>query len=222
MEECKVLVTNSRADKSISSALVPFGYTIDRLQWGVDLCAETIELFRTQEKEYTDQYYATNEFLNAFELTRKTASSIGKIARIAFKNNIEGQRLIPNILNNRAYSEWNASTTALYSGILASEKLLTLMSEFGINNEILTAEMNNIKTLEALNQKKYIEEGEAQIATQNRNRKLELLQVFCSDLRTIARIALKDQPQQLEKLGILVRSSYPRKSIAPAEKETIK
>ncbi len=52
------------------------------------------------------------------------------------------------------------------------------------------------------------EKGEAQEATRLRNEKLDALDDYCTDLQTLAEIALEEQPQLMEKLGILVRSDY--------------
>lgn len=61
------------------------------------------------------------------------------------------------------------------------------------------------------------ETGEAQAATQARDKKLDELAKWVSDLRAVAKVALADDPQQLEKLGILARTSKASKSQKPAE-----
>jgi hypothetical protein len=47
--------------------------------------------------------------------------------------------------------------------------------------------------------------GQSQEATRLRNDKMEKLEDYCYKLKTLATIALEDQPQLLEELGILLR-----------------
>ncbi|MEL6606343.1 MAG: hypothetical protein AAFP20_24355 [Cyanobacteria bacterium J06614_10] len=48
--------------------------------------------------------------------------------------------------------------------------------------------------------------SEAQAATQKRDAALDELQDWLSDFLAIAKIALEDDPQKLESLGVFVRS----------------
>jgi anion-transporting ArsA/GET3 family ATPase len=63
------------------------------------------------------------------------------------------------------------------------------------------------------------ETGEAQEATKIRDKALDELAVYVSNLWAIVKVALSDSPQQLEKLGILARSggASPRKPSNPME-----
>lgn len=64
-----------------------------------------------------------------------------------------------------------------------------------------TIEINNGVLNEAMSEK-----GQAQEATRLRNVKMEELEDYCYELKTIAALELEDQSQLLEMLGILVRS----------------
>ena len=70
-----------------------------------------------------------------------------------------------------------------------------------------------------LQQKKEI--GEAQNATEARDKKFDELAKWVSDLRAVARVALTDSPQQLEKLGILARSSPKAQKAAKSDQPPV-
>lgn len=51
------------------------------------------------------------------------------------------------------------------------------------------------------------EDGDAQDATYRRNEAMGAMDQWVRDLRDVARIALRDRPQLLERLGFMVRGS---------------
>ena len=77
---------------------------------------------------------------------------------------------------------------------------------YGYSKEKLEQESALVSQVVAkhLEQKKEI--GEAQEATEVRDKTLDKLAQWISDFRAVAKVALEENPQQLEKLGILARS----------------
>jgi len=71
---------------------------------------------------------------------------------------------------------------------------------------MLKEEVNLLNTLKLLRNEAMFEKGESQEATRLRNKKMEELEVYSHELRSIAKIALMQKSQLLEVLGILVRS----------------
>ena len=68
------------------------------------------------------------------------------------------------------------------------------------------AEKTAIDNLKQLRNQAVVEKGQAQEATRLRNEKLDELDDYCTELKVVAEIALEEQPQLLEKLGIVVPS----------------
>ena len=67
-------------------------------------------------------------------------------------------------------------------------------------------DITQLELLKKLRDEAMSEKGQAQEATRLRNVKMEELEDYCYELKTIAMLELEDQPQLLEMLGILVRS----------------
>ena len=80
------------------------------------------------------------------------------------------------------------------------------MASLGQTEAILTTALQEIDQIYELQETINREQGDAQNATQVRDMKFEELIDWLSDYETVARIALADQPQLLEKLGIVVPS----------------
>ena len=80
------------------------------------------------------------------------------------------------------------------------------LKEFGVTEQKLKAGLAEVKALEAANLAQEKEKGEAQAATQKRDAAMDELQDWLSDYLGIAKIALEENPQLLEGLGILQRA----------------
>lgn len=76
---------------------------------------------------------------------------------------------------------------------------------FNINVAQLEQERDVIHDLRLRRNTVVNERGHAQEATRLRNEKLDELADYCVELRAVAEIALENQPQLLENLGIVVR-----------------
>jgi hypothetical protein len=87
------------------------------------------------------------------------------------------------------------------------------MAGFGYPEEKLQQEYEMVKEVIAKNLEQKKEKGDSEQATRVRDQKLDELADYLSDLRSIAKVALADTPDYLEKLGILARSAgfTPRK-----------
>lgn len=90
--------------------------------------------------------------------------------------------------------------------------MMAVIGEYGYTPEKLKEEAALIEQVTAKNLIQKKEMGEAQEATQNRDKKLDDLATRISGLRAVAKVALDDNPQMLEKLGILARTT-PRTQV---------
>jgi hypothetical protein len=96
-----------------------------------------------------------------------------------------------------------AQLNQFYTNLSGNTEWLEKMAGYGITAEKLAAaKALALEAEEALNRQK-VEMGEAQDATLRRDRAADTLQEWYSDFIAIARIALEDNPQYLEMLGIV-------------------
>jgi hypothetical protein len=124
-------------------------------------------------------------------------------------------------VRKQSFNGWQEQAVSFYANILKDPELLAAMAKFGYPEEKLQEEYEMVKEVieKQLQQKK--EKGESEQATRFRDQKLDELADFVSDLRGIAKVALADTPDYLEKLGILARSTgfSPRKQETAATAE---
>jgi len=63
-----------------------------------------------------------------------------------------------------------------------------------------------IAAISDLRHQRMQEKGEAEEATSSRNASIKALKVWMNDFRYVARMALRDNPQLLEALGMVVKA----------------
>ena len=190
----------------IQAKLGVFGYTAERIYTGKRLLDNVVHLMTTQEKKYGGQYGATDErekFLDGAYIRYMVTV---KVSRVAFKGrpemlaslNLTGER-------PRSLSGWIRSARILYSNLLETPEALEVLRGFGYTAERLQEELRDVEEVERLHVKQLSGKSAAQQSTQQRDEALDELCNWFSDFRAIARIALYDDPQLLEALGITAR-----------------
>jgi len=191
-------------DEAIKTAVALFGYDDTKVATGKTLLDSANELYQTQKKEYGDQYEASETLKQARNEAQKEYMKFVKIARIALKDNVSAYQKL-DLLGDRkqSMSGWLAQTKQFYINILDDAGLQEKVASFGVTLEKLQAGKTLVDTAESANATQKKEIGEAQQATINRDQKMDELDRWIADYVAIARIALEDTPQYLEKLGIV-------------------
>jgi hypothetical protein len=199
----QVALDNAASDPVLQEALVPFGYDAERLAEGRALLDAAQAAQETMTAEYGDQYEATDALQAAFETADTTYMRHLKVARVALQNERgAAQALALTGRRKRTISGWLDQARQFYDNALGDEAVLAALGRFGITPEALEAARVEIDAVAAANAAQEREKGEAQDATEARDQAMDALDAWMSDFRAIARIALEDRPQQLEKLGI--------------------
>jgi len=203
----RVMIENSLQDDRIKQALAAYGYTEEKLNQGKELYQKAEELHHVRKKEYGEQIAATAELDTAWDQTEKQYMKTLKIARVALKDNVkayESTMLFGD--RKRSLSGWLEQARTFYSNLLGDSGFLTALSAYGYTQERLEQETALIDQVIAKHLAQKKETGEAQEATEMRDKALDNLAKWISNFRAVAKVALEDNPQQLEKLGILART----------------
>ncbi len=198
----ELAISNARNDAGILEAVTPFGYDSAGLQAGQDLFNEVLELVNRQAALYGDQYEATQQVEDAREAAEAVYMSALKVARVALRDyERAGNALKMNGERKHSLWGWLEQAQMFYTNLLADDELLAAMARFGYDRAKL--EDQAILVLAVVNADIAQEgnKGDAQQSTMERDDKLDELDQWIADFKVIARIALEDKPQWLEKLG---------------------
>jgi len=207
LNDAQVAIDNTLSNPDILSAVKDFGYSSAKIQQGKALYNTAAAAQLAQTTEAGEQASATATLNDTWETARKSYMRFVKVARVALKNDVGASvQLDLKGDRKRSLSGWLAQANQFYNNALSNKSALSALKEFGITEQKLKAGLNELKAVEAANLEQEKEKGEAQAATKKRDAAIDELQAWMSDYLAIAKIALEDNPQLLEGLGVLARS----------------
>jgi hypothetical protein len=203
LRSTRILVENSGIGTEIGAALQPFGYTATRLAEGRTLLDEAEALTLKQKSEYGQRYEATEAMSRAWKNADDAYLRDLKIARIALRDRTRARSaMMVDGPRNNSISGWLAQTNAFYGNLFNDEAALAAMAGFGRTLEALKADWDLVRDIEAKDAASRKESGEARGSTMARDKKVDELARWASDLRAIAKIAFASDPAKLKTLGI--------------------
>jgi len=206
LAEAELMLSNAASDQTIATALTPFGYTPQRIGEGQTLYQAVKDLHRGQQKEFSEQIAATDAFNAAWDAANKAYGMALRIARVAFKAHLQAAKLLQlQGERHQSIAGWLEQTEAFYAALTSDSALGAAMAAFGYPAAKLAAEYQAVQAVRGLRNQQSKETGEAQHATEQRDKSLVILDAWLADFRAVSKVALADQSQQLEKLGILAR-----------------
>jgi len=202
-----ILINNAITDVEIANALTTYGYNSEKLNRGKSLLEELDVLVKKQIREYGEQFEATDNVNNLWKTANHNYMKTLKIARIVFKQNqVAHTALLLGGLRKISLSGWLHQAQTFYRNLEENADFQASLAQYSYTSEKLASEKALIDDLENAKNAQAKEKGEAQQATLDRDKKLDELDEWISEFTVIAKIALEDNPQWLEKLGIVEKS----------------
>ncbi|MGD8780386.1 MAG: hypothetical protein PVH88_15655 [Ignavibacteria bacterium] len=197
-------LTNAAENADVASALESFGYNAEKINEGKTLLETAADLHAKQKKEYSEQYKATDEFYNQRTIANKEYMKLVKLSRLCFKEKpgiyselgLGGRRKV-------SISGWITQVDQFYRNLLSNTEAKEVLALFGITEEKIQAAYDLLKETQTLLSIKNNEMGEAQEATKERDKAIDELDKWMDDFYTVAHIALEENPQLIEVLGVV-------------------
>ena len=203
----RILIKNSLNDDVIATRMAGYGYPAEKIGEGETLLTDAENLYSQQKQEYAEYYAAADNFSAARENFHEVYIKDLEFARIAFTGQPSVLRSI-EATGSRApsYADYVEQAKAFYKSFINNETLLNGMTVFGYTLEYFQEKLDTLNNFATLLQAREREEGDAQQATKDRDKKFDELSDWCSLYRRVAMLAFTNDAQYLEKLGIVVKS----------------
>ncbi len=213
LNAAQLAIANSLADAEILPLVAAYGYTSARLHEGQALFDSAQAACVAQKSAAGVQLQATQELAQAQLAAQDAYQALSKVARAVLKE---------DRASLTALGVTGAMPRSVAGFLSASETLfnnaanLASLADYGYDAERLEAEKAKISAYGLANQAQEAAKGAAHQASQEQTAALTTLKEWRVQYIKIARVALRDKKQLLEKIGIPVRTS-PR--AVPAAKK---
>lgn len=206
LHQCNLRIMGAMNDETILTRVSGMGYNTDRLNAGKILLDEVVVLHQKIVKENA-------ELAHAYDLRNKEREEADSLyikyftlAKIAFAH--DSAAFVALHLNARttpSLNGWLSQTKNFYTLLLQNQKWTDSLQAFNVSRQDLEAGLKEVLDVETAASVILKEKGEAQDAVDKRDAKLDELNRWINDFESVARLALAASPQQLEKLGIVVK-----------------
>ena len=205
LQETRVLIGNAQAVPEVATPLAEFGYYAPRWSEGMGLLQAAEALVLAQRNEYGEQYEATEAAQQAWAVADSAYTKTLKVARLVFADDVQAITSLKLSGTRKAtLAGWLDQALFFYGNLVAQPNLVAKMGKYGYTAAKIEAEKALVDSLQTKVQIQAKETGEAQQATVTRDLAVKKLDKWVGDLRAILRVALSDNPQMLETVGITV------------------
>ena len=201
----RTLYTNARDTPEIATALLdPYAYTTTDFDDGLLLVTTLEQRIADQAREYGEQYLATETADEALDTLRARFVAHRRLARTAVPRGTARYAALGLVGDVSRDDEGLLTQTATFYQTLLDDPTLADGIR-GLTPDAVTRARALVETARAAEDAQIKETGEAQRATARRDADAYTLRLHASELAIVAAVALADQPQLREVLGLLER-----------------
>jgi hypothetical protein len=204
----QVAVTNTLADAELQARVTEFGYTASKINEGKALYDTALNAVNAQVAAAGAQYQSTAQLVAAEANARDAYQALAKVARAVFAK--EPTRLSALGLAGtmpRSTAEFLPAAYTMFDNAQSIPEIASALEAYGYKAPKLQSERAKIAAYEAANQVQESAKGTAQQATREQDTALAAMNEWVAQYIKIAKVALRDKKQLLEKIGVTARTS---------------
>lgn len=200
----QLAISNSLSDPEIQSLVAQFGYPAEKLNEGKALYEAALEAVNAEKAQAGAQQEATRVLVQNEKSARDAYQSLAKVARAVFLK--DKAQLSALGLNGSMPNDTAGFIAAAYT-LFDNAQTLPALADYGYDSPKLQSERLKISFFDSANQEQEAAKGAAQQVTREQDAALQALNDWTAQYLKIAKVALRDKKQLLEKLGVVARTS---------------
>lgn len=206
LTSANTIIQNTKNDSEILSKVAEFGYTLEKILEGEQLLRKAEELNRISISKKGDKEHFSDGFNKIYKEAKNVYYNFRKIAKAIFlKEKGKLEQLGLNDKVPQGYAGFISKCNILFDNSLSDEEIKNKLAEYGYDENRITKEREKINQLIEIYLKRESAKGDAQQLTVEKNKAFEELYRWISQYIKIARIALSDNRETIEKLGIKIK-----------------
>lgn len=199
-------INNTLKLADIKAAMLPYGYTVAKLNAGKALHTVANDAVEQSASAGGNQLEASDAVQEAFAEARAAYQGLAKLARVVFaKQPGPLAALGLDVAMPRRMDQFTLAAGKLFNYGDYSQAMKDALAAKSYDSEEISAARGKLGALDAAREVQADLIGGAQQATAAQRVALKELHEWYMEFRKLARIALKDKPQFLKRLGIPYR-----------------
>jgi hypothetical protein len=201
-----IALTNGESNPEINTIMAGLGYDSESLVVGKELLKKTQAVYKVSKAE-KEKLAAASVDLKSKRIALNLNYEEDRLkARVVFKRDkLTSDKLAISGKLLRTYGPWIDKATKFYEELAANPDILQKLSRLGIKEENIHLGLEKVAEVVAARAVYTNLKGESQKSTKLKEAAFVPLKEWMSDFYAVAKIAFKDQPQQVESLGKIVK-----------------
>lgn len=209
IENSLIVLNGIKDDTETINLLTAYNYDGSTIETGLNVHTIAAELESRQILIHGEFENTGKEFQSLYKTARIQFSDYRKLIDLEFDSSEDNplRALANDCIYEKGKFAWIKKAKEYYQYVLKSDSIISRISIYGLTRQRIENALNNITAVEDTKAKYLRLKGDAEEAVRSRNHALRELETWMKKLISVCRIAFKDRPQFLEKLGILVLSA---------------
>ena len=206
LKQAEKAINNTLKLADLKAAMLPYGYTVAKLNAGKALYNTANDAVELSAVAAGNQLAATSAVKEAFAEARAAYQGLAKLARVVFaKQPGPLATLGLDEAMPRRMDPFAVAAVKLFNYNGYSQAMKDALAAKSYDSEEISAGRGALAALDAAREVQADLIGTAQRCTADQSTALKELNAWYMEFRKLARIALKDKPQFLKRLGIPYR-----------------
>ena len=203
LDAARLAIDTLEQEAQIRQKMEAHGYTAEQVKEGKTLLTKALNVRHKKDACYDTQWELSQQIKAQLGAVQGQFREYAKVARTAYRN--EPGTLHMLRIERMDQQGWACVRQAAYFYHKLQEKKLSLQA-YGVSAKEIQQATAETTELLTLRQVRIRQKGMAESCTQEKQQAFRELRAWVMELRGIARIAFKSNPQLLEAFGMLVRS----------------